>query len=359
MVGTAIGMMGGISSVVGVYKKHGLFEQWSVSYVASHVDGSSSQKLRILIVGWFKFLALLIMKTPDIVHIQSSSSVSFLRKMAFFIPAKLARRPIIIHVHTGNIDGLYYNLSPIRRRLVVKALESCALVIALSPEWLAKFKEIAPRANVTSLANPVELPDLDRQLQPPLSLDVARILFLGRLGPQKGTYDLLNAFKLIADKYPKAVLQLGGDGELEKINQLARELHLSDRVHTLGWVRGQSKDQLLREATVFVLPSYSEGLPMGVLEAMAYRLPVIATPVGGVPGAVRDGQEGLLVAAGDVAQLAEALDRVLADPNFASRLGSAGRLRAEQFYGADVVIKRLGEIYASLCEPAQPVRTAS
>lgn len=346
MLGTAIGMMGGVSSVIGVYKSQGFFEQWPIIYIATHVDGSAVKKLQTLVKAWTKFVYILITDPPLIVHIHTSSQNSFWRKLAFILSAKCFRRPVIFHLHGASFDVFYNDASPIKRLLIRKTLESCTKIITLSDEWVSIIRKIAPKARLISIANPVVLPDLS--CLPHQHSPTENILFLGRLGKRKGTYDLIHAFNNIANQFPRAMLQLGGDGEIDEARTLADELNLTDRIQFLGWITGELKTQLLLNAAIYVLPSYSEGLPMGILEAMSYKLPIVSTPVGGIPSAVRDEIEGLLVAPGDVTMLATAITRILQNPDLREKLGSSARLRAEQLYSAEVVLKKVSDTYKSI-----------
>jgi glycosyltransferase involved in cell wall biosynthesis len=115
-----------------------------------------------------------------------------------------------------------------------------------------------------------------------------------------------------------------------------------------GWLGREAAGQLLSRASVFVLPSYAEGLPMSVLEAMAAGCPVVATRVGGIPDLITDGVDGLLVPPGDPHALAAALERILRDPAFARQLGNAARQTIANRYTAERSLERLEQLYAGL-----------
>ena len=141
-----------------------------------------------------------------------------------------------------------------------------------------------------------------------------------------------------------------------------RERGLVDVAAVVGPVQPDEVSRELLAADVFCLPSYREGLPMAILEAMAVGLPVVATAVGGIPDVVRDNESGLLLDAGDVAGLAVALAALARDPELRRRLGETGRGLVEELAGASVVTARWRALYASVQSgtpggAAQPVAT--
>jgi glycosyltransferase involved in cell wall biosynthesis len=141
---------------------------------------------------------------------------------------------------------------------------------------------------------------------------------------------------------------LGGDGELELVRARALELGIADHVELLGWVRGEDKERLLAAAVLYVLPSYNEGLPVSVLEAMAAGLPIVSTPVGGIPEAVTDGVEGYLVEPGNVQALADRMDRLLGDQDLAMRMGESARRKVELVFSANAVVPQVEAMYLDL-----------
>jgi glycosyltransferase involved in cell wall biosynthesis len=169
---------------------------------------------------------------------------------------------------------------------------------------------------------------LDGPRRPPRSAsDPVTLVSVGRLRPPKDFATLLRA--VAALEPGSARLRIAGDGpERAALAAEVARLGLESTVELMGTRTDVA--ELLAGADVFVLSSDSEGLPMSVLEAMAARLPVVASAVGGVPEAVRDGETGTLVPPRDSAALAEALRRLVADPALRDRLGEAGRRRVER-----------------------------
>lgn len=151
-----------------------------------------------------------------------------------------------------------------------------------------------------------------------------RVLFIGRLDAVKGVPVLLEAFAALRATVPDARLTLVGDGP-DRAGLEAQAAGLGDAVRFTGYLTQQAVAAELDAHDVLVLPSFAEGVPMVLMEAMASRLPVVATRVGGVAELVEDGVSGFLVPPGDAASLAARLGDLLADPELCRRMGTAGR----------------------------------
>jgi glycosyltransferase involved in cell wall biosynthesis len=173
---------------------------------------------------------------------------------------------------------------------------------------------------------------LDVPRRPSRDTTPVTLLSVGRLRAPK---DFLTLVRAMAALEPgSAGLRIAGDGpERAALADEVARLGLESTVELLGTRTDVA--ELLAGADVFVLSSDSEGLPMSVLEAMAAGLPVVASAVGGVPEAVRDGETGTLVPPGDSAALAHALRRLVSDPALRDRLGEAGRRRVEREFSLE------------------------
>ena len=345
MVGTALGTQGGVSSVVHVLKEGGLFERCGIDYIATHTDGGALRKLATAIIGWFRCTARLLGGRVAALHVHTASRASFWRKLLFILPAFALGVPIILHLHGAEFRRFYSEESPaLVRRLIRYVFEKAARVIVLSEGWKAWVSSAFPQARVVRIYNPVLLPELTAFE----ARESSTLLFLGRLGARKGALDLIEAMAVIRESFSGARLCIGGDGDVAGARRRAAALGLTGQVELLGWVRGAEKLVLLKSATIYVLPSYNEGLPMGVLEAMSAGLPVVSTPVGGIPEAVTDGVEGYLVQPGDINRLSDCIDRLLGDAELRRRMGQAGRMKVERLFSADVVLPQFEAVYAEV-----------
>jgi glycosyltransferase involved in cell wall biosynthesis len=345
MVGTHVDAMGGISTVVRGYREGGLFERFHCVYVDSHRDGSALLKAVVAVWAWARVLFYCLTMPAPLVHVQLSSRASFWRKSVVCLIARICGRPYLLHVH-GSEFMVFYDreCGPVARRYVGWTFERAAQVLALSTEWRDFVLRVCPVASVTVLPNAVALPNLSvRELHPQAKV----ILSLGRVGQRKGSFDLISAFARLAPRYPEWRLICAGDGAVEEVRSHAERLGVAERVSVPGWLDVQATQRSLAEATLFALPSYAEGLPMALLEAMSWRLAIITSPVGGIPQVIEHEANGLLVTPGDVEALLGSLERLMTDVPERERLAAAARGTIESRFSREHMLDQLACVYES------------
>lgn len=344
MVGPGTEGMGGVASVVLGYIEAGLFARFHGTYVATHHGGSALRKMRAAAVGWGKVLIEIFRLDAPLVHVMLASRVSFWRKSVVCLLARAAGRPYLLHVHSGEFIQFYENESSRAAQWIIRRVFSRAtLVLALSEEWRRILLRISPDLKIEVLPNGVPLPEARHLRQP--SVQEKTVLALSRLSHLKGTYDLVRAFARIAAQVPRLRLVCGGHGDVEEVRALAKSLELEDRIVCPGWLGPERKRAELADSDIFVLPSYAEGMPMAVLEAMSWGLPVITTPVGAIVQLIQNGVDGILVEPGDVEAIATAILRLSGDPALRARMGAAARATIEARFSINVAVERLSGIY--------------
>ncbi len=158
-----------------------------------------------------------------------------------------------------------------------------------------------------------------------------RVAFVGRLDPVKGALLLIEAMSEVLKTHPDATLTLAGDGPARASAEArARDLGIAGSVHFAGYMTQPQVADLLATSDMLVLPSFAEGLPVVYMEALASRIPVVASRVAGVQELVVDGETGFTVPPGDVASLVDRMLHLMADPALAARMGEAGRTAVER-----------------------------
>ena len=349
MLGTSPEMRGGVAAVVAILRDCGLFEREHVRYVVTHVDGSRWRKLAQFVGAAARVLRVLLSGNVSIVHAHVSANGSFWRKAALLWVARRFGCATVFHLHDGNFERYVEHGfgGPLLRWCIRRTIGASDVVIVLSERWAKWMRQFSPRSRVHVIGNPVRLPPQDQRLpavgdKPAAS---SRVLFLGMICDAKGSFDLLRAFAIFRSQTPGWRLVVGGNGEVERFLEQAKSLGVRDDVDYLGWVSGDEKNRALAAADIFVLPSYGEGMPVSLLEAMAYACAVIATPVGGVPDMMTPESHGLWIEPGDVAGLAAALERVAGSPELRASLGAAARQHVLAEYAAATVSEKISQAY--------------
>ncbi len=357
MLGPAESIVGGISTLVQTIVP-ALRQQVSLYYLATvrqrlpSASGKlSSQNIALAISQYLRFTWALYRFRPQVIHIHTSRGIAWLKDTFFIMMSKACRRNVVLHIHGGNFDELYGKETRIVRYYTRKALRHSDAVVAVSAEWKKRLASIIPDDQIHVLRNCVAV-DHFAPRSFSRSVTEARALFLGCVGPDKGVFDLLQCMsRLKSSRVPLHLWIAGGEegkGDLRRANNLLEELGLKDTCQLIGEVRREKKARLLSEADFFVLPSYHEGLPMAILEAMASGLAVVATPVGGIPEVVRDGYNGFLIPAGDVASLAEKLSILGNHSDLRNTMGRRSREIAERELDVKPYVTALAALYNSL-----------
>jgi glycosyltransferase involved in cell wall biosynthesis len=322
-------------------------------YLPTQCDKSKFHKLLIFLKGYGQFASLLARREVSALHAHVASRSSFLRKSVFIMSSFVAGKPVIFHLHGGEFMQYYaQECGPLRKWLIRFILDHCAVVVVLSRAWQVILARITKSRNVVCIPNPVLFQTPNKLRSPRES---RTLLFLGRVKKEKGLYDLFEAVAKLSIQFPDLRIFAGGDGNIKELSEHAGQLRIQGRVTFFGWVEGDQKQDLLARATIFVLPSYNEALPVAILEAMAVGLPIISTTVGGIPDAVENGVEGLLIAPGNVDALVTAIAKLLLDPELRQQMGEAAVRKVRGQFSSDRIIRRIETLYTNL--GAMPVST--
>lgn len=324
-----------------------LSERYELDVVPTYRDARPLPRLGVFCGALLRLVAWSLRGRGRVVHVHVTVRGSSYRKAACALLAKGLRRRVVLHVHSGPGD-----VAAFRARLGWPSLALLRAGLTATDNLLAVSEASSEALRRAGVRGPIEVVP---NLLPPVSGaeprraragDAVEVAYLGGFAnPAKGGDVLLAALPAALAREPRLRLTLAGPGEPppEAAALIARE----ERISWAGWLGDEARDDLLRSAEVFVMPSRSEGLPMALMEAMAYGLAIVATEVGGIPEAVESGSEGLLVPSERPEALAEALCGLAADAELRRRLGAAGRVRAERLDDV-AVVERLDALYASL-----------
>ncbi|MBN8533086.1 MAG: glycosyltransferase family 4 protein [Rhizobiales bacterium] len=280
------------------------------------------------------------------VHVNLGDKGSALRKGLVILGARLAFVPVVLHLHAAALIELHAGASGLVKQAIrLPFLASNAVIVLgrLWRDWLVDALKINPdKIDVLYNGVPVE-PTPRRFSNDPNAL--RKILFLGLLTERKGISDFLHALAAIPAEAPPWQAIIAGNGDIEGYTAKAHALGLAQRTHFTGWVEQKGVRELLAEVDMMVLPSYHEGLPLVILEALGAGAPVICTPVGAIPEVLEHGRDVILIEPGDRAGLAHAMAGLLRDPAKLQDLSDHGIARFCETFALDVFLLNLFAIY--------------
>ncbi len=300
---------------------------------------------------------------PSLVHYHTSRGLAFLKDMVLAAMVRcLFRVTTILHIRSSDATSILVSRVPRLQYFQLKILPYCCdRLVLLSENVLNDFAAILGpeagrrfRARCTVLPNFTLLPATYRRHQEPK--DCVRVFYIGNLGAGKGIYDILEAAKRLKDQVtsPFQVILAGPFNdrqEEQRVRTMVADFHLDETIVFLGTVYEAKKEAAFLQADVFVLPSYSEGMPQSLLEAMAYGLPVVVSNVGGIPEVVCDGQEGLMIKPGDIDELCRALKQLIESLECRQRMGAAARHRMAAHHTVEIYLRQLQELYNLVLTP--------
>jgi glycosyltransferase involved in cell wall biosynthesis len=292
---------------------------------------------------------------PSIVHIHTCSGFSFHRSAWDMRVASRRGCRTVLHMHGAQFGEYFADAGALEQRLVRSALSSADRVVALSENWRVKLRAISPTARVVVVENAVET-IVPRNGRPRGA--ACRFLILARMDEWKGIDDLLDACVLLHRRGVAFELTLAGpagtSGDAESIGRKIYERGIDRCVRYVGVVQGEAKAALLAEADVYVQPSRQEGMPIAVLEAMAWGLPVVATRAGAMAEVIEDDVQGLLVPTCQPVALASAMGTLAFDLPRRAAMGEAARTLATTRFG----LTRLRDDLVSLYDEVMRERSA-
>ncbi|TPG58945.1 glycosyltransferase family 4 protein [Hymenobacter nivis] len=302
------------------------------------------KKLRGWLLAYARFLFLL--PGSDLVHIHHAINLNFWLTGGMVYVARLFGKKVILHNHAADFHLFYNGRSAWQQRLMGSIFAAADANIVLSTSWQQWYRSVAPRANWVLLPNAIQLPK--NLVAKSLSGEEIVLVYLARIEERKGFYNLMNVLPALVAQYPRCRLYIAGQGDIDAVRALVADKGLSDAVVIMGHINNEQKDSILRKGHILVLPSFNEGLPMALLEAMAYGLVPVTTPVGGIPDVVTSGENGLLVAPGDEAALLKSITSLLAAPRHYQQMSANAKQRVGQGFELRRYKERLAELYNSL-----------
>lgn len=337
---------GGMAAALRALLASPLAEDYELEVDATYRGAAPLSRLGTYLAALLRLAVWSLRGRGRIVHVHATVRGSTYRKSVCVLAAKGLRRRVVLQVHSGagDIAAFRAGLGRPSLRLFRAAFGAADSVVAVSEASAAALRQAYGLSEVGVVPNAA--PTVAPFARPPAGPGEAEVAYLGGFAnPAKGGDVMLEALEQALCSAPGLRVTLAGPGELPPGGAALVAAHPG--VSWAGWLEPEAKDGLMRRAAIFAMPSRSEGLPMALLEAMAYGMATVATRVGGIPEVLEDGAEGLIVESEEPQALAAALARLLEDPELRDRLAAAARTRVERLDGVEVA-GRLRRIYAAL-----------
>lgn len=330
---------GGISYVVKVYQE----AFGGITYApTTHHHGKALGAMRFALT--MAMMPVYRLRGFRIVHAHGSVRGSWRRKCLLLRWAELLGMHTVHHIHNG---ALRKHFPAMGLEKVTRQLAKADCVVALTDGWRHYLRDELGLHNVEVIENPVRPSRVVREAQPgPL-----RLLFISAIDHTKGLFELLEALYDHRDELRGRVhLDIGGSGvDDARMHEFLNAHPMPGMITLHGWVSGRAKETLLERNDVFILPSYAEGMPISLLEAMSAGLAAIVTPVGGIPEAVADGSGALYAKVRDKESIYRAIRTILDHPDAVETMGARNRETVRRYY-PDRICERLLALYTKILQ---------
>jgi len=279
-----------------------------------------------------------------IFHIHTTKNGSLVRKIVISMILRVTNNLYIAHMHAGSLGWFNSNFF-LFRRILFTYLSSAKYVVVLSDSWKDYYLYRFPKLNnIRVIPNPCD--SLLLECPPMTQKKTIKLLYAGVLSPEKGVYDLVDAFFGV-DANVNIELHIFGSGEAKKLRNHADRSTKGGVIFIHDWLPHKAYLSLIKEFDVFVLPSYAEGMPMCILEAMGHALPIIASDVGGNSTLVINGVNGFLIKPGDVASLTEKMQCISLDFILRTQM-SANSWKLAKYFSPKDICEKWNDTYASV-----------
>lgn len=339
VVGSAEQSAGGVASVIRLMKEMPVWKEYQCFWLGTQIQRNYAWKIWYALKAYI--LSFFIIWKYDIVHFHTvPDKICLVIQMPIFLLSLLGRKRIVMHVHMGN--QLRNHTS---NYLFKWCLNKANLIILLAKNWEKLFQEEFSDIHTptTVLYNACEdVPEV------PFSEKKKVIMMAAYFNDNKAPDLLLKAWEKMAPLYPGWKIYMLGNGDVERYEHMARDMGLSDSVTFTGYIVGNEKEAFFHKASIYCMCSYEEGFPMVVLEAWAYGLCVVTTPVGGLPDVLEEGKNALVFDFGDWKGLANHLASLIENETRRRAMAEYSRRFVYHHFSKESINQDLVSIYKSL-----------
>lgn len=339
MVGSAEQSAGGVASVIRTMKEMPMWHEFHCGWLGTQIQRGYCVKLWYALKAYIK--ALLTLWRYDIVHFHTvPDRIGLLIQLPVFLFARLWHKKIVMQIHMGNqLENHTGN------KLFLWHLRRADLIVLLAEKWQRNFREWYPSIDTpTTVVYNAVMPIAEVKPKEKEKL----IIMAAYLNDNKAPDVLLRAWKSIAERHPDWRVAILGNGEVERFKQMAHDMGLDSSVTFTGYITGKPKEEYFRASSIYCMCSYEEGFPMVCLEAWAYGMCLVTTPVGGLPDVLEAGKNALVFDFGDSDGLAHCLEKLMTSEDERKAMARYSRHFVYEHFSMERINEQWEEVYDSL-----------
>ena len=350
LLGPALTAISGVSTHLNIMLASDLNRHFALAHFQVGSEGRQETRLQKLLrfaISPVQLAIVLIRTHTNLVHVNTAlNQKAFWRDLVYLGVAKLLRRRVLTQVHGGPQPQEFAANSAVVRWLVRQFLLHSDAVTILSTSDLAAYCKFDDRISVHLVPNAIDPSGLVDEPRSFNRNQPLRLVFVGRLVITKGIFEMVSALKQLRSQGRQFKLTIVGTGpEEERLRRLVTASELDDCTMFVGGVFGTAKRCVWLESDVFLFPTYTEGLPYALLEAMAAGCVPVTTPVGAIPDVMQARVHGLLVPAKDPSGLATAIAQLDDDRLALARMAEQSRRRIAEQYTSTRLAASFSSLY--------------
>ena len=316
-------------------------------YVSTSTSGNFFRRIMKMIKGYICSFFQIIFFKPEIVHIHMAEKGSVIRKSFIIKMAKKRKCKILVHMHAGPFMDWYNTLNNRKKIKIKKMFDNIDCLLVLGKYFKKQMKEIIDDNKIKVLYNGIDIPKINYYLANKNKKEF--FLYSGRINELKGVFDILESIKNCDDKLPSNIkFVFCGSDETGRFKSTVENLKIENRIIFEGWVSTKKMQEYYKKSKCLILPSYSEGLSMTIIEAMSYGLPIITTNITTNPEIL----DGIcyLVEAGNKKELSKMILEYSSNENMLKNISEKEYKRVNELFSIEIMIENTLKYYEELHE---------
>ena len=340
MVGPHVENHGGISTVLKTWCDAGVLKDKHIKYIPT-----TSPKAIFKSISFIRAIFRFILNCSNNcfgVYIHTASHNSFYRKAFFILIGKIFDKPIILHIHSSYFYQFINKSKKLKRNVIFFILARVSVVIVLTHEMQSEMSSILAGKKIYVIRNGIDFKKIKNKFN--FIRKQNFILYLGRYTKEKGIYDLIDAIKIVINKGYDLTLNLYGENEKQKIVNYVKKMKLESKILINDWIDGKKKISVFYQSSFIVLPSYTEGIPNVIIEAMATQTPIISTEVGGLKEILVDGENAIIIQAGNPRDLSDKIIDLLNNEKLRETISKNAYEYAKREFNIEIIRDQLYKI---------------